>query len=582
MATAATAPVTPAVYFSSRASVFGIGPAVSGAATLITGASGGGLGVLTAEGGQFLTAASDTGVLSFTNDPTLVGNLTVAVSDGGGTITAEGLITAEAGLHASGGKLTMGGTLAIDGITVNDGVIVLDSGTGDITLDGDIALDGGITLGGDLSVAGGNIVLTNLGNITLVGTVSSSVAPTEGNHLTNKTYVDSVASGLLVRKAVRLATTENLSAGYSGGVLTANTPSEVLEIDGVEVTTIGDRVLVKDQSTGSKLQNGIYTLTRAAGDGIAWQLTRAIDANTSALVLPGLFTFVTGGNANEDTGFVLSTDGPITLGEDDLEFSQFSAAAATSAVGSEGFVQYCGSSNAFAGDAKFTFSPSGRSSAGLLTVNNITSGTGRQLGLSSDTGASVLVGALSNTGAVAFGESADANAARAIALGANAVARVPDTLRITAIPIVAKSQSPGAVGAAATFASALTALTSVAFSVASTGNKSQIDIPAGSRFIPHSIMAWCETWTSNDDGRTVSINLNTANDGSGTVVGGSSIDFIPSGVTAARSSSLPNNTAIAAGAYFVYVSSIDAEEVEGADPVANVRFTIFGLLIETA
>jgi len=75
--------------------------------------------------------------------------------------------------------------------------------------------------------------------------------------------------------------------------------------------------LVKNQSTAS--QNGIYE----AASG-AW--SRTADADSSADVTPGMFVFVEEGSTNADAGFVLSTDGSITVGSTALTFTQFSGA----------------------------------------------------------------------------------------------------------------------------------------------------------------------------------------------------------------------------------------------------------------
>jgi phage-related tail fiber protein len=152
------------------------------------------------------------------------------------------------------------------------------------------------------------------GNFT-AGTISATSVSISGT-VTNatdaatKAYVDGVASGLDVKASVRVATTANLDL------------SDALEngdtVDGVTLAT-GDRVLVKNQSTGS--QNGIYVV-QASGAAV-----RAADADSSAEVTPGLFTFVEEGTANGNTGWVLTTDAPITLGTTALVFSQFSGAA---------------------------------------------------------------------------------------------------------------------------------------------------------------------------------------------------------------------------------------------------------------
>ena len=89
-------------------------------------------------------------------------------------------------------------------------------------------------------------------------------------------------------------------------------------IDGVTLSS-GDRVLLKNQSTGS--ENGIYVF-----NGAASALTRATDADANAEVTSGLFTFVEEGTVNADSGFVLTTDGSITVGSTALTFAQFSGA----------------------------------------------------------------------------------------------------------------------------------------------------------------------------------------------------------------------------------------------------------------
>lgn len=126
--------------------------------------------------------------------------------------------------------------------------------------------------------------------------------PSGAQDAATKAYVDAVAVGLDVKASVRAATTADI------------TLSGAQTIDGVSVIA-GDRVLVKNQSTGS--QNGIYVA--AAG---AW--ARAADADTSAEVTSGMFTFVTEGTANGNVGYVLTTDDPITLGTTALVFSAFS------------------------------------------------------------------------------------------------------------------------------------------------------------------------------------------------------------------------------------------------------------------
>ena len=120
-----------------------------------------------------------------------------------------------------------------------------------------------------------------------------------------KAYVDSVASGLDVKDSCRVATTSNI------------TLSNTQTIDGVSIVA-GNRVLVKDQSTGS--ENGIYLCV----DGGGW--TRTTDFDSNSEVTAGAFTFIEEGSDNADAGFVLTTNDSITIDSTSLSFAQFSGA----------------------------------------------------------------------------------------------------------------------------------------------------------------------------------------------------------------------------------------------------------------
>ena len=141
--------------------------------------------------------------------------------------------------------------------------------------------------------------------------------PTDAAHIATKGYVDAARQGLDVKQSVRVATTDpiNLSSDLNAGDT----------IDGVTLVA-GDRVLVKNQSTA--LENGIYVATTSGA------ASRSSDANGTAdtgELKPGTFTFVEEGSVNSDKGFVVSTNGTITIDSTSIAWTQFSGAGSFTA-----------------------------------------------------------------------------------------------------------------------------------------------------------------------------------------------------------------------------------------------------------
>jgi hypothetical protein len=147
------------------------------------------------------------------------------------------------------------------------------------------------------------------------GSGNISVAePTDAGHAATKGYVDSARSGLDVKQSVRAATT--------AAVLLASGLENDDAIDGVTLAT-GDRVLVKNQSTAS--ENGIYVV-QASGAAV-----RATDFDGTGEVSGGAFTFVEEGTVNADSGWVVTSNGAITVGTDAIAWAQFSGAGSITA-----------------------------------------------------------------------------------------------------------------------------------------------------------------------------------------------------------------------------------------------------------
>ena len=143
------------------------------------------------------------------------------------------------------------------------------------------------------------------GNVDINSNRLTNVAdPVSAQDVATKAYTDALKTGLDVKDSVKVATTANI------------TLSGTQTIDGVAVSA-DERVLVKDQSTGS--ENGIYDCKAGA-----WARSSDFDANSE--VTSGAFVFVEQGTASADAGYVLTTDGTITVGSTALSFTQFSGA----------------------------------------------------------------------------------------------------------------------------------------------------------------------------------------------------------------------------------------------------------------
>lgn len=237
------------------------------------------------------------------------------------------------------------------------------------------------------------------------GTMSGAIAmgtnkitgldtPTADADAANKGYVDSVAQGLDIKASARLATTGALSAytftTTAGGTITGNA-NGALSIDGV-TPSVADRILVKNETSGNAPYNGIYVVTTVGDGSTAYVLTRSTDANTSAEVTSGMFVFIEEGSTNDNTGWVLTTNNPITLNTTALVFAQFSGAGT-----------YSASNGVLLTGSNFTFAP--RTGYGLQTGSSgaeIKLATTSGLNLSSDlaVGAGNGISVLTNTVAI--------------------------------------------------------------------------------------------------------------------------------------------------------------------------------------
>lgn len=186
-------------------------------------------------------------------------------------------------------------------------------------------------------VIGTSTASTTIWGNTATSTFASGINLTNGGCLAYAGVC--LTAGLLnggSTEAVNWATTAVLSGTptYSNG--TAGVGSTLTEI-GTGALSVdsnspaaGDRVLVKNQA--SAFQNGIYVVT-ATGSGIAsYILTRASDYNSPTEITPGITTYVLTGTTNTDTSWAVLYTPPLTIGTNNLTYTQIQAGSVGSAI----------------------------------------------------------------------------------------------------------------------------------------------------------------------------------------------------------------------------------------------------------
>jgi len=256
---------------------------------------------VTATSAQLRTALSDetgTGVAVFGTSPTIATPVLNGLPTGTGVATANTvstLVARDGSGNFAAGTITAALTGNADTVTTN------------ANLTGPITSSGNATAIAAQTGTGTTFAMSVSPTFTGTVTVPEPVNPTDA---VTKNYADSGRQLISdIKESVRVASTANIAVATA--LINGST------IDGVVVAT-GERVLLKDQSTGS--ENGIYAVVASGA------ASRTSDSDTSAEVTTGMYAFVSEGTASASMGFVLTTPDPITLDTTTLSFTQFSGA----------------------------------------------------------------------------------------------------------------------------------------------------------------------------------------------------------------------------------------------------------------
>jgi hypothetical protein len=163
------------------------------------------------------------------------------------------------------------------------------------------------------SQSGLNITNSTINSTTIGATTPStaaftsatvSSAPTSGNDVVNKTYLDYFATGLSWKQPVLCATTANISL------------TGVQTLDGISAVA-GSRVLVKNQTAAA--ENGIYISSASA-----W--SRSTDTNDWTELLSAI-VFVESGNTLAGSAWYCTAQPGGTIGTTAVNWSNFSVAS---------------------------------------------------------------------------------------------------------------------------------------------------------------------------------------------------------------------------------------------------------------
>jgi hypothetical protein len=222
--------------------------------------------------------------------------------------------------------------------------------------------DSTLTISPTTGAVVGSLNLNHANTWTAAQALGNSTATTQSQadnstKLATTAYTDlavaNAVAGVNPAVAVLAASTANIAGTYTqvgGGIgdFFTVTATGAFTLDGIAINTIGQRVLLKDQSTAS--QNGVYTATVVGAVAVSPVFTRALDYDVPSDVNNTGTIPVQSGTVNTTTSWLLTSQ-VISIGSagSSLTYTKFSLAPSSIVTASSpgaGVAHFAGSTQA--------------------------------------------------------------------------------------------------------------------------------------------------------------------------------------------------------------------------------------------